>query len=138
MNITPMDITHKKFSSALRGYNQSEVNEFLADVGLELERASQERAQLIKELDSHKKALERYHTIEETLQNTMMLAQKTSEEAVSVAKREADLIIEGARRKGDDIQREFAQVKAEKETFLVDFIALLEAQLERARHAGGG
>ena len=131
MDITPMDIAHKEFTRGFRGFNSGEVRDFLEQVSGSLEGLMRERATLHQEIESLKASLSRYHNIEDTLQNTLVLAQKTGEEYLSNANRQADLIVAEARNKGQTVQADFARVKAHKNQFLLDFRALLETHLKR-------
>jgi cell division initiation protein len=131
MSITPMDITHKEFARSFRGYNMREVRDYLEEVCLSLERILQDRSQLLAEIDTLKQALERYHNIEDTLQNTLLLAQRTSEEAVNNANKKAKLVMEEARLQNRDIDEHFARVRAQKDQFLLEFRTLLETYLKR-------
>ena len=56
----------------------------------------------IEELES---ALERYRNIENTLQNTLVMAQSTADEVKNVAKQQAEQIIAEAQREAEDIIR---------------------------------
>ena len=56
----------------------------------------------VEELNS---ALEHYKNIENTLQNTLVMAQSTSEEVKNVARQQAEQIIGDAHREADDIMR---------------------------------
>jgi cell division initiation protein len=131
MDITPMDIAHKEFARGFRGFDQTQVRDFLEEISAALEKLLSERAQFLQEIENLKSNLERYHNIEDTLQNTLVLAQRTSEEYISNAKRQAELIVADARRKGETVQEDYARVKAGKEQFLLDFRALLETHLKR-------
>ena len=113
---------------------------FLTEIGVELENHIQERARLLGEIDSLKKSLERYHSVEESLQKTLLLAQKASDETIAAAKREADLIVEEARRKGDNISEAHARAKALKSEFIIEFAALINsfnARLKQISEDGG-
>lgn len=144
MDITPMDIVHKDFGTGLRGYNKEEVRGYLAEVGNTLENLLRDRAQLLSEIDTLKQNLERYHKLEENLQGTLMLAQRTSEETVANAGKKAEMIIEEARREGETIKQQMGGIRGEKERFLLEFQTLLEtylkhiATLRGETSAGGG
>jgi len=136
MKITPMDISHKEFGQAFRGYNPQEVRTFLTEIGVELENHIQERARLLGEIDSLKKSLERYHSVEESLQKTLLMAQKASEDTLAAAKHEAELIVEEARRKGEAITEAHARAKAMKSEFIIEFAALINAFNARLKQLG--
>lgn len=138
MDITPMDIAHKEFSRGFRGFNDAEVRDFLEEVSSALEELLGERTQLLQELDALKANLERYHNIEETLQNTLVLAQKTSEEYTNNAKRQAELIVAEAKRKGETVQGDYARVKAQRDQFLLDYRTFLETHLKRVEEIQRG
>ena len=67
MTITPLEIRHKEFKRGLRGYLDSEVDEFLDEVTDEFERLSKEVVSLSGRCAEHEAQLERYRGIEETL-----------------------------------------------------------------------
>lgn len=131
MSLTPMDIMHKEFTKSFRGYSPEEVRDFLEQICGSLEGMLQERAQLLAEIEALKENLQRYHNIEETLQNALLMAQRTSDEAINNAKMQAKLMIEDTRRQNMDVENKFAQVKAQKEQFLLEFRTLLETYLKR-------
>src|SRR5579875_3313655 len=85
--ITVIDIQHKTFKKALQGYDRAEVDQFLDEL---IETLEDEIADL-KERISHFKAME------ESLQNTLLLAQRTADEVKANAHKEADLIKAEAR-----------------------------------------
>ena len=90
------------------------------------------------------KSLEQYKTIEATLQNTLVMAQKTSEDIKNVAKQQADQIINEAKgsakkqaddleneiiakkRELDDIKKQFDIYKAKMESLLISQLELLK------------
>lgn len=130
MDITPMDIVHKEFGTGLRGFNKEEVREYLNEVGNSIEALMRERAELAAEIDALKQNLERYHKLEDNLQATLMLAQRTSDEAVTNANKKAELIIDEARRDAETIKQQMGGIRGERERFLLEFQTLLETYLK--------
>jgi cell division initiation protein len=136
--LTPIEISHKQFSRVMRGYNTKEVDEFLERVGASVEGLINEKAALISELESLKENLGRYHTIEDTLQNTLVMAQRTAEETVKNSRKQAELIEEDARRRGlsledearkriQNLRDDFDHVKGSQRSFVVQFKAMIDA-----------
>ena len=90
--ITPIDIQHKTFKKALQGYDRPEVDQFLDEVIETLEDDAHERAALQAEIADLKERISHFKSMEESLQNTLILAQRTADEVKASAHKEADLI----------------------------------------------
>jgi cell division initiation protein len=95
--ITPVDIQHKTFKKALQGYDRSEVDQFLDEVIETLEDDAHLRASLEADIADLKERISHFKAMEESLQNTLVLAQRTADEVKASAHKEADLIREQAR-----------------------------------------
>lgn len=113
----------EKFNRTLRGYDPDEVNSFLDKVigqveGMvsqikekdariaELEKMSEENHKL-------KEKIAQYERMEATLNKTIMMAQKTSEQVRVSTQRESEAILEDAKRNANRIVNE-ALLRAEK------------------------
>lgn len=95
--ITPIDIQHKSFKKALQGYDRSEVDQFLDEIIETLEDDAQQVVALQAEIADLKERISHFKAMEESLQNTLVLAQRTADEVKASAHKEADLIKEQAR-----------------------------------------
>ena len=96
MNLTPLDIQKQTFARVLKGYNTDEVRAYLQLIAEEIERlvrdldrASRENAMLREELDEH-------NARERILKDTLLSAQKVSEDVKANAAKEATLIVKDA------------------------------------------
>lgn len=96
MKLTPMDINNKEFKRVLRGYCPEEVDEFLDEIVEEYETLFKENTSLKEKLENSNDKIEHYTKIENTIQNTLLLAQNTAEQAKANAQKEADVIIKSA------------------------------------------
>ena len=99
--ITPVDIQHKSFKKALQGYDRADVAIFLDEIIESLEDEAQQRAALEAEISDLKERVSHFKAMEESLQNTLVLAQRTADEVKASAHKEADLIREQARLAGE-------------------------------------
>lgn len=99
--ITPVDIQHKTFKKALQGYDRADVDKFLDEIIETLEDEAQQRAALEAEVADHKERISHFKAMEESLQNTLVLAQRTADEVKASAHKEADLIREQSRLAGE-------------------------------------
>lgn len=143
--ITPLEIENKKFSKQMmNGYSVEEVDEFLDELTVDYEKAYKESTGLKNKVEELERSLVHYKTIEDTLQNTLVMAQTTAEEVKEVAKQQADQIIkeaEGNARKTvddlgqeilikkkelEDIKKQFDVYKAKMESLLISQLELLK------------
>ena len=96
MGLTPLAIGKMKFGHALRGYDQSEVEEFLAQVSDELARALTEIERYREDRDRSDQRLRETEARERELQETLLRAQRVSDEILANAQREAQLLVKEA------------------------------------------
>lgn len=147
MRLTPLDIHHKEFNHALRGYNEAEVDEFLDQVADELERLFKENIDLSERIEALEEKVRTYQDMERTLHNTLLSAQKSADEITQKAQREADAVLKEAEVKGKDIihsaltnkqkaTAELARIKQAEEEFRARFKALLEKHLAALAEVG--
>ena len=116
--ITPLDIENKKFSKQMmNGYNVDEVDDFLDDLTLDYSKNYKELTELRDKVAELNNSLEHYKTIEETLQNTLLMAQTTAEDVKKVARQQADQIINeakgNAQKQASDLDNEIVLKKKE-------------------------
>lgn len=141
MKLTPLDIHHKEFGRAIRGYNEAEVDEFLDKVADELERLFKENIDLNERLEAAEERLRGFQDMERTLHNTMISAQKSAEDIVGSAHRESEVVLRDAEVKAKEIvhsalqlkqknQSELVRVKQAEEDFRAAFKGLLEKHLD--------
>lgn len=95
--ITPVDVQHRSFKKVLQGYDRSEVDQFLDEIIETLEDEAHRRAALEADIADLKERISHFKAMEESLQNTLVLAQRTADEVKASAHKEADLIREQAR-----------------------------------------
>jgi len=95
-NLTPLEIQKQLFSRTLKGYNVDEVRGYLHLVAeeierllIEVDRTSRENAMLREELEDHNQR-------ERILKDTLLSAQKVSEDVRANARKEAELIVKDA------------------------------------------
>ena len=99
--ITIVDIQHKEFKRSLQGYDRNDVNEFLDEIIETLEDEAQTRAALQGEAADLRERISHFKSMEESLQSTLLLAQRTADEVKAAAHKEADLIKQEARLAGE-------------------------------------
>jgi cell division initiation protein len=141
MKLTPMDINNKEFKKVLRGYSSDEVDEFLEEIVDNYEELYKDNAKIKEKLAVATDKIEHYIKIENTIQNTLVLAQNAAEQAKLSSQKEAELIIRSANEtaqrildKGHNdviqINSEFDRTKQEFIKFRVKYRNFINAQIE--------
>lgn len=141
MRLTPLDIHHKEFRHAIRGYSEEEVDSFLDEVANEFERLFKENIDHKEGLEQLKEKVAQYENLEDALHNTLLTAHKAAEEVQRNAKKEAELIIRDAELKAkeivqnavtekQDLQTNLINLKQAEEEFRLKFKSLLESHLK--------
>ncbi len=140
--ITPLDIENKKFGKQMmNGYNVDEVDEFLDDLTVDYEKLYKENAELKKSTDELNTNMGKYRSIENTLQNTLIMAQTAADEVKNSAKQQADQIIKDAemtaRTRVDELnnqitvkEKELAELRKQLDVYKAKVESLLISQLE--------
>jgi cell division initiation protein len=95
--ITVVDIQHRSFKRALQGYDRTDVDKFLDEIIESLEDEATARAALEAEIADLKERISHFKAMEDSLQSTLLLAQRTADEVKAAAHKEADLIKQEAR-----------------------------------------
>jgi cell division initiation protein len=95
--ITIVDIQHKQFKKKLNGYDPADVDQFLDEIIETLEDEAHQRAALEAEISDLRERISHFKAMEDSLQNTLLLAQRTADEVKAHAHKEADLIRHEAR-----------------------------------------
>jgi cell division initiation protein len=142
--VTIIDIQHKEFKKSLQGYDRNEVNEFLDEIIETLEDENSMRTALQGEIAELRERLSHFKTMEESLQSTLLLAQRTADEVKAAAHKEADLIkqearlaaerevssltarIEETRREAQRHQDTAEKAKSELRSLLMSHLSLIE------------
>lgn len=103
--LTPVDIQNKTFEVKFRGYNCDEVDDFMDMVIQDYEKMYKENATMKERITVLNEALGNYKNMEDTLQNSIILAQSASEDIRKNANAQADAIIQEAEMKAREMKR---------------------------------
>jgi cell division initiation protein len=141
--LTPVDLETTVFRRSFRGYSAGEVQEFMEQLTKDYEHLYKENIDLKEKIEELTDKVNQYKTIEETLRNTMVLAQETAEEVKSAAHDQADMIIREAKLQEEQVKgkvkeeiqaelRTLALLKNQTEYFKCQFKSFLTGLLELA------
>ncbi|QJW45969.1 DivIVA domain-containing protein [bacterium BFN5] len=139
--LTPLDIHNKEFKRGFRGYNEDEVDEFLDRVVKDYEQLYRENLDLKETIDRLNSKLDHFQHMENTLHNTLVIAQETAEEVKLNAKKETELMIKEAEVRSQrlideamsKVRRmtgEYEELQKQAQIYRTRMRTLVQAQLE--------
>jgi len=144
MKITPLDIEHKEFKKALQGYAREDVDQYLDEIIASMEADIEQRTSLESKVADLEQRVSHFKAMEDSLQSTLVLAQRTADELKAAAHKEVELIkqrakldldneLQAVRRRIDEANAELqrvldhlASVKHDFKTFLTRHLALVD------------
>ena len=101
MRISPLDLRQQRFKSALRGYDRTEVVAFLTEAADDYEHALREIDRMRSDLARMEALLAEHREREAALRDTLLTAQRLSDEVKENAQTEAKLIVREAQGRAD-------------------------------------
>ena len=140
MKITPLDIQQQQFRVRFRGFDMVEVDNFLDLVASEFEELLKENSQIREEERRKLARINELEAAEKELRDTLVSAQRMTDEMKNNARKEGELIIEEAklnarkivessRAQALQIETEINQLKRQQG----QFVAALKATIEMHR-----
>jgi cell division initiation protein len=106
MRITPIEIQQQRFKSRLFGYDTTAVDQFLEMLADELEQLYHQNNDLKESLARTRTSLEQMREREKLLQQTLVTAQKMTDELKDQARRDAEIVIAEAHIEGERVLRD--------------------------------
>jgi cell division initiation protein len=141
VKITPLDIRKQTFRTVFRGADNEEVRVFLDLVATEYENLLAEHGQMSERLRHSEDRLNEYRELDQTLRNSLLTAERLSQEAKDSSQREAGLILqdaewrakqmlEDARERLQRLADEVRDLQSKKEAFAQHLRSFLRSQLD--------
>jgi len=142
MNVSPMDLRQQRFHTRFRGFDKIEVTALLAAVAEDYEQALRETDRLRQELSNLEVQLNGHRANEHNLRATLTTAQRLSDDIKSAAEKEGDrivreangraqLLLDKAEGRLEDIQREIDGLKLKRR----DVETSIEATIQTLRNS---
>lgn len=139
--ITPLEIQNKIFKKSFKGYNKQEVDSFLENILKSYENIYKENIEFKDKIGSLSEQVSKYNNLEETLKDTLVLAQSTADEVTKSARKKSELIIEEAEIKAKEelwkselrvekVNNEYEELKKEMIVFKNNYLYFLKAQMD--------
>ena len=141
MNFTHNDLQNIILKKSLMGFNSLQVEDVIQKVVEDFTELIKENAKLKEKLEDNQEKLNYYKRIENNLQNSLIVAQQTSEDIVSNARKSAEnitkeaemranQIIEEANRGILDVRFEYERIRREVEAYKAKVVSIIHSQLK--------
>jgi cell division initiation protein len=136
MKISPMDLQRQTFAQRLRGFDTAEVRTYLNIVAEEVAALQRERDGLDQEVQSLRALVDEHRQRETILKNTLLTAQRLSEEIKETARKQsesvvkeaeiqADRLLELAQSRAQEVERGILDLRAHRSSLRTDVRALI-------------
>ena len=136
MKISPMDIQRQAFGRKMRGLDAEEVRAYLNIVAEEVAALQMERDRLHHEVQEVRSLLDEHRQRETILKNTLLMAQRVSEEikenarkqgetVIKEAEIQSDQLIELAQSRAHEVERGILDLRAHRTALRTDVRALI-------------
>lgn len=99
MLLTSMEIGKQSFNRSLLGYSKKEVDQYLEKIAQDYEYLYFEHSRMKDEVDQARQELQKYKTLEETMHNSLIMAQQSAEIYKANAQKEAELVVAESKRR---------------------------------------
>jgi cell division initiation protein len=147
MKVSPLDLRQLRFRTAFRGFDRAEVLALITEVADDYEHALREVDRLQQEISKMEALLNQHREHERDLRDTMVTAQRVSDDIRTNAEAQArqivreaegrsDLLLQKTQARLEDIQREIDGMKMKRrevETTLEASVSALRSTLEFVR-----
>src|SRR5688500_16312941 len=142
MRIAPLDLRQPRFKQAFRGFDKTEVVAFLTEAADDYEHALREIDRLRQDLSKSEALLADHREREANLRNTLVTAQRLSDEMKASAQAEAtmvvreaqgrsDLLLQKAQARLEEIERDINELRLRRRSVE----GSLEASIQSLYHA---
>ena len=144
MKIAPVDVRNQHFKKVVRGADPEEVRIFLGIVADEMESLANANRELEHKAEVLESQVDEYRKVETALRDTLLTADRVSNESRENSRKEAELILRDAElradrilddttRRASELRREIVELQNQKEVYIARLRSLIETQLKLLR-----
>ena len=151
LKVTPLDMRQMKLSTSMRGFDKAEVTQLMLEAADGYDQALRENERMRQDLVKLEAALTQYRELDSSLKSTLMSAQKVADDMrenatqeaariVREAEGKAELLMQRAQSRLEDVQRELDGLKLkrrEAEASVEAVVSALHNTLEFIRDQEG-
>lgn len=135
--LAPLDVLGRKFSRRVNGYSPVEVHELLSEVASSLEVLARDRGELKQRVARLETELEQFRQREDALHEALVAAQRSADQTVDGARRDAeeivreghllaDRLVEEASGRARNVERAIASLRNNRREVRADLMRMVE------------
>lgn len=139
--MTPLDIQTKTFKKSVGGYDKAEVDSFIELILADYENLYKASIESTDKINTLSKLVDSYKAMEDTMKNSLIVAQQTAEEVSKNAREKAEItiseanlrakaIIEEAESKITQLNGKLSELKTAMELYKSQAVGMLNAQID--------
>lgn len=139
--LTPVEIQAKNFKSGIGGYDKKDVDNFFREVTQNYEELYKQNVELMDKISTLNDSISSYKSMERTLQQALILAERTAEDTKGAALKEArhierearanaKIIVSDAKKELDEIYASTVKLTQQYEFYKTQFKQLVTSQME--------
>jgi cell division initiation protein len=128
--LTPVDILNLRFRRSVRGYAVAEVDDFVRHVAADMEAVLAESAALRERIGAQEREIAQFRTLETTMRDALVLAQKAADEVRAAAHTQASAQIQEAQTRVAEMSARVDALRQERRRLARDMRAQLAAYLD--------
>ena len=103
MSLTVDEINQIQFNTKMRGYNPTEVNDFIKEVAQTVQELTDQNRTLQEKVKADESKLKYFSELKDSLNKSILVAQEAADKVKNNAKREADIMVREAQKQATDI-----------------------------------
>ena len=103
MSLTVDEINQIQFNTKMRGYNPTEVNDFIKKVAQTVQELTDQNRALQEKVKADESKLKYFSELKDSLNKSILVAQEAADKVKNNAKREADIMVREAQKQATDI-----------------------------------
>jgi cell division initiation protein len=134
MSLNPLEIQKMRFTHRMRGYDPTEVEGFLSVIAEEMTALRGQIEKLERENRFLRQRLDAAEQREHQLQETLLRAQKVSDEITGNARREAELLVKEAELTADKVVQQAVDQSAKIEARIAELRAFRRELQLKLKH----
>jgi len=128
--ITAGEIRNQQFDKSLRGYDTAQVNNYLLQLANDYEKLYSDNATLRETVQRLEYEMQKYRRIEETMNNSLILAQQTADELKANARQQSTLILQQSKGKIAEVFMVYQELIKRMGIYSSEMKAQVAAQME--------